>query len=203
MGLGSGWGGRRRGAAQLGVGVRGFEGADLGDPTDDGERGPEGGEVGVGDGASDDAAEGFAAAGATSASVVAVFESLAPDGIGVAWAVGRCELCIVLRALVGIANDGSDGCAECLVFEDAREKLDGVRLFAVGGEVRLAGAAAIECGLNLLGAQRNARGAAVNDCAHCGAMTFAKGGETKKLAEGVQGDPRSSTTTQRRRAVTA
>src|ERR1700730_6829050 len=69
----------------------------------------------------------------------------------------------------------------------AGENLYRVRLLALGGEARLAGAAAIEIALDLFSRQRDQRRAAVDHAADRNPVAFAEGRDPEHVAEGVEG----------------
>ena len=69
--------------------------------------------------------------------------------------------------------------------EDAGEDLRLVLLLALGDDLRLARPAAAQVGQQVLGAQRQAGRAAVDDDDVAGAVADAGGGDAEQLAEGV------------------
>ena len=70
-------------------------------------------------------------------------------------------------------------------YEGAGEDLDGVRLLAGGDDAGLAGAAAVEVGLDVRLRQGDARRAAVEDDADAASVGFAPGGDAEKAAKYV------------------
>ena len=82
--------------------------------------------------------------------------------------------------------------------EHAGQDAHRVRLLALGGEVRLAGPAVVEPGLDVGLGERDARRAAIDHAAHRRPVAFAPGGDAEQMAEGVvrhgapYGQPRSS-----------
>src|SRR5580704_5026769 len=84
----------------------------------------------------------------------------------------------------------------------AGENLYRVRLLALGGEARLAGAAAIEIALDLFGRQRNQRRAAVDHAADRNPVAFAEGRDPEHVAEGVEGHFLDSRAARSRNVVT-
>ena len=77
--------------------------------------------------------------------------------------------------------------ASRLVDHHAGEDARLVRLAPLGGEARAAGPAPVELDLDVGRFERDSRRAAVDDAPDPCAMTFAEGGDTKEMAEGVMG----------------
>ncbi len=98
---------------------------------------------------------------------------------------------IVLRALVDVLDHerdrraGRDEAVRCRVLEHAGEYLHLIRLAALRGEARLAGAALVEKGLYLGLGDRNPRRTAIDNAADRKPVAFAPGGDAEEMAEGV------------------
>src|SRR5690606_30531565 len=103
--------------------------------------------------------------------------------------VRRAKLLLHLRvragARVGVVDHHGDRRAGRQTFVDAREDADLVGLLARRGDLALARAAAVELGLDVGLAQRQARRAAVDDDADAASVAFAPGADGEELAENV------------------
>ncbi len=105
--------------------------------------------------------------------------------VGVARAVFVLDVGIVLRALIDIVDEernrrtGRHLRAALLVGENAGENSDRVGFLALRGVARLARPAAVEVGLNVGFAKRNARRTAVDHTADRRPMAFAEGRDAK------------------------
>ena len=112
--------------------------------------------------------------------------------VGVAGAIFVLDVGVVLGALIDIVDQERDRragghlLAGRFVHEHAGEDFDRVRLLALRGEARLAGPAAIEIGLNVGLAQRNARRAAVDHAADGRPVAFAEGGDPEQMPERIE-----------------
>jgi hypothetical protein len=100
---------------------------------------------------------------------------------------GLGDLGVVLGALIDVADEQADRRAGGAALVDARQDLNLVRLLPLRGEARLAGAAAIEKGLDVRLGQVEARRAAVNDGTDSWTVRLAPGGEAEDVAEVVEG----------------
>ena len=69
----------------------------------------------------------------------------------------------------------------------AGQNLHRVGFLALRGEARLAGTAAIEIALDVLGGQRQQRRTAIDHAADRNPVAFAKGRDPEHVAEGVEG----------------
>ena len=103
-----------------------------------------------------------------------------------AGAIGLGDFRIVLGALVDIVDVERDRRAGRAPLEHAREDAGLVRLLALGGEARLAGAALVEERLDITLGQGQPRRAAVHDRAQRRAVALAPGGEAEDASEGVE-----------------
>ena len=139
----------------------------------------------AGDAPSGDAGGGFAGAGSAAAAIVAVAVFQVIGDVGMAGAEGLGDLAIVARALVGVLDHQLDGGAGRPTLENAGQDADGIRLLPLRGHLRLAGAAAVEEGLDRGFVQGHAGGAAVHGGAERGAVAFAPGGDGEDAAEAV------------------
>ena len=92
---------------------------------------------------------------------------------------------VIAAALVGVFDLQGDRRARRAAFEHAGEDAHRIRLLPLGGEFGLAGAAAIEIGLDVGFAQRQAGRAAVDDAADGRTVAFAPRGDAEEMAEGV------------------
>jgi hypothetical protein len=101
------------------------------------------------------------------------------------------DLTIILRPLVLVADQQRDGRAgghlflHPLVLEDPGENLHRVALAPLGDELRCAGLALVQPGLDVSLGQDNARRAAIYDTAQRDPMAFTKSGDAKQVAEAV------------------
>ena len=113
---------------------------------------------------------------------------LAPVGVvGMAGAEGVEQVAVVLAALVGVLDQQADRRAGGQAFVDARQDLDRIGLVALGHVAAGAGAAAVELGLDVFHAQRQAGRTAVDHAADGRAVAFAEIGDAKQVAEGAAG----------------
>jgi hypothetical protein len=107
---------------------------------------------------------------------------------------------IILRALIGVLDQQRDRRARrhlragLRMGHHARENLHRVGFLALGGEARLAGAAAVEIVLDVLDGQRQQRRAAIDHAADRNPMAFAEGRDPEHVAEGVEGHFRTRMT---------
>ena len=95
------------------------------------------------------------------------------------------DLAVVLRALVGVLDDERDRRAGGQALEHAGEDAHGVRFLPLRGEARLAGAAAVEEGLDVGFGERDARRAAVDHAADRRPVALAPGGDAEQVAEAI------------------
>ena len=132
-----------------------------------------------------DAHRGLARRGPAAAAIVAdaVFQLVGQ--VGVAWPELRGDRRVVARALVDVVDLHGDRRAGGQALEHAGQDADLVRLLALRGEARLAGAAAVEPGLDVGLGQRDARRAAVDHAADRRPVAFAPGGDAEQMAEAV------------------
>ena len=139
----------------------------------------------AGDGPGGDAADGLAGAGASAAgpSADAILGLVSVVGVRGAELLGHLR--VGLGALVRVLDHQGNGRAESLALEGAGEDLDGVGFLARRGDAGLAGAAAVEVGLDVRLSEGEARRAAVHDDAHARAVRLAPSGDAEELAEGV------------------
>src|SRR5215471_739084 len=113
--------------------------------------------------------------------------------VRMARAVEIADFGIILGALVDVLDHQRDrGPARDLksgrvVHHHAGENLHLVRLAALGGEARLARAAAVEIVLDVGGLERNFRRTAVDHATDRSTVAFAEGGDPEQMAEGVVG----------------
>jgi hypothetical protein len=102
-------------------------------------------------------------------------------------------LSIIFRALIGILDQKRDrrACGDLLaalrVRHHAGQNLHCIRFLALGGEARLARAAAIEIALDVLGRQRQQRRTAIDHAADRDPMALTEGRDPEHVAEGVEG----------------
>ncbi len=139
----------------------------------------------AGDGAGGDAHGGFAGGAAAPAAVVADAVFQVVGDVGVAGAVLFGDGAVVAAALVDVLDFQGDGRAGGLAVHDAGEDSDLVGLLPLGGEFRLAGAAAIQPRLDVGFGERDAWRATVDDAADGRAVAFAPGGDAEQVAEAV------------------
>src|SRR6266446_1606587 len=115
------------------------------------------------------------------------------DIVRVAGAVEIEDLGIVLGTLVDVLDrerdrrSGRNLKSGLIVRHHAGEYLDLVGLAALGGEARLARAAAVEIVLDIGGLERNSRWTTVDHATNRGAVALAKGGDPEQMAEGIVG----------------
>ena len=147
--------------------------------------GSERGEHRAGDAAGGDAGGGLARRGAAAAAVVAQAVLQVVGEVGVAGAELLRDLAIVLRPLVGVADQERDRRAGGPALEGAGEDLDLVGLLPLGGEAALPRPAGVEPGLDVGLGQRDARRAAVDDAAERRPVALAPGGDAEEVAEAV------------------
>src|SRR5690606_28970070 len=95
------------------------------------------------------------------------------------------NIAIVLGSLVFVLDDQRNRRTGGLALEHAGQDLYGVGLAALRGEARLAGLAAVEAVLQILGRERNARRDAIDDAADRRPVAFAPGGEAEKFSKTV------------------
>ena len=158
---------------------------------DEGAADGDGGDHLAGDGAGGDAGGGLARRGTAAAAIVAQPVFRLVGEVGMAGAKLVADVGIVLRALVGVVDQerdrgaGGHRAGQALVDEGAGQDADAVILAALGGEARLAGAPAIEPGLDIGLGQRDAGRAAIDDAADGGPMALAEGGDPEEMAEAV------------------
>jgi hypothetical protein len=110
-----------------------------------------------------------------------------------AGAVEIADLGIVFGTLVDVLDhqrdrgSGRNLKSRRVVGHHARKYLHFVGLAALGGEARLARAAAVEIVLDIGYLERNFRRASVDHAADRRAVTLAKGGDPEQMAEGIVG----------------
>ncbi len=103
-----------------------------------------------------------------------------------AGAIGLGDFRIILGALVDIVDVQRDRGAGGAPLEHPGEDADLVRLLPLGSEARLAGAAAIEEGLEVLFAEAQPRRAAIDHGAERRTMALAPGSEAEHATEAVE-----------------
>src|SRR5262249_3626214 len=133
-----------------------------------------------------DAARGLARRRTAAAAIVAdaVFR---PVGVvGVAGPELVLDGAVILGALVFVLDQEADRRPRRLPLEQARQDLHLVGLAPLRREARLAGPAAIEPGLDVGFAQRDARRHAVDDAADRRPMTLTPGRESEEMTEAVE-----------------
>ena len=139
----------------------------------------------LGHGTGGDAADGFARAGAAAALPVAVAEFLLVRVVGVGGAELGLHLRVGLGAEIFVVHHHHDGCAEGFALEGAGENLDFVGLVARRDDLRLAGTASVEVGLNVRLVEIELRRAAVEHDADAAPVGFAPGGDAEQMAKRV------------------
>ena len=92
---------------------------------------------------------------------------------------------VVFAALVGVANQQGDGGAGGFALEDAGKDFHAIGFAALGNVTAGAGFTAVEIGLDVVCAKRQAGRAAVDDAANACAVAFAEGGDAEQLSEGI------------------
>src|SRR5262249_49410382 len=138
------------------------------------------------DGAGGDAARRLARRRAAAAGIVAD-AVLGPVGVvGVAGPELVLDGGVVLGTLVLVLDQKADRRPRRLALEQARQDLHLIRLAPLRREARLPGPAAVEPGLDVGFAQREARRHAVDDAADRRPMTLTPGRESKELTEAVE-----------------
>ena len=145
------------------------------------------------DGAGGDTRGGLARRRPSAAAIVAQAVFGLIGEVGVAGAKLVLDLGIVLGALIGVLDQKGDRRsrrhlhAGLGVRHHAGQDFDRVRFLALGGEARLAGAAAVEIVLDVLIGQRDQRRAAVDHAADRDPVALAEGRDPEHMAEGVVG----------------
>ena len=157
---------------------------DLGDPCQDLDAGGVG-EESPGDGARSNAAHGLAGAGPTAAQPVAGAVLGVVGEVGVGGPVDVLEVFVGLRPGIGVAYQHGDGGPESVSLEDAGEDLGLVALLALGGQATLARATSVEVALDVLGDERQAWRAAINDDSDSATMGLAPGGDSEQGSKGA------------------
>ena len=97
------------------------------------------------------------------------------------------DVAVVLRPLIDIVDRQGDGRARRQPLEDTGQDPHLIRLLPLRREARLTGAAAVEEGLDIRLAERNARRAAIHDAADRGPVALTPGSDAEQMAEGVVG----------------
>jgi hypothetical protein len=110
--------------------------------------------------------------------------------IGMAGAEARRDVAVILGALVGVLDQQRDGRAGGLPLEHAGEDAHRVGFLPLRGEFGLARPAAVQPGLDVRLAQRQARRAAIHHAADRRPVAFAPGGDTEQMAEAVMAQGR-------------
>ena len=97
------------------------------------------------------------------------------------------DLAIVAGALVLVLDQERDRRAGGQPFVDAGKDADGIRLLPLRDQFRLAGAAAVEKGLDVGLGEREPRRAAIHHAADRRPVALAPGGDAEQVAEAVVG----------------
>src|SRR5690606_33529974 len=130
---------------------------------------------------------GFPRGGTTTAAIVAQAVFLLVAVVRVRGAEAVLDVAVVLRALVDVFDQQSDGRAGGAAFENTGENAHLIRFAALGGKARLARLAAIQISLQVLFRQGQPGRAAVHDAAERRPVTFAKGGDGEEVSNAVAG----------------
>jgi hypothetical protein len=139
----------------------------------------------LGHGTGGDAADSFARAGAAAALPVAEAEFLLVRVVGMRGAELGFHFRVGLGAEIFVVHHHHNGCAEGFTLEGAGENLDFVGLVARRDDLRLAGTASVEVGLNVRLVEIELRWAAVEHDANAPPVGFAPGGDAEQMAERV------------------
>ena len=87
------------------------------------------------------------------------------------------QILIVLRVLIGITYDESDGTARRFAFKDTAEQFDLVSLLTAGGDAALSWATTVEFLLYEVEIDVDASRHTVDDASYGSTVTLAKGGQ--------------------------
>src|SRR5690606_41474811 len=102
--------------------------------------------------------------------------------IGMAGAEGLDDIAVVATALVGIANQQTDGRAGGVAFKNTRQNRYLIGLATLRDVPRCTGPASIELFLNVGGIECQPRRAAIDHATDGRAMRFAEIGDTEQFA---------------------
>ena len=103
------------------------------------------------------------------------------------------DLGIVLRTLIDVLDEKrdrgprGDRAFGAVIFEEAREDLDRVRLASLRRVARLTGPALVEIDLDVFGPERNPRRAAIDDASDGRPVALAEGRHAEHVSEAVVG----------------
>ncbi len=125
--------------------------------------------------------------GAAAAAIVAEAVFLRVGVVGMAGTERRGDVGVVLGFLVGVLDQKADGRARGPALEHAGEDFHHVVLATLRAELRGAGLAPVEVGLQVGLGQLESGWHAVDNGAEREAMRFAEGGDAEKFAYGVAG----------------
>ena len=129
----------------------------------------------------------LARGGPAAAAVVAEAVLLLVGVVSVSGPKAILDLLVVARALIFVLDQQTDRRAGRAAFEHARQDAHLIRLLALAGVARRAGAPAFEVRLDVLLRQLHARRTAVDDAAKRRPVAFAEGRDREQSAEGVAG----------------
>ncbi len=96
-----------------------------------------------------------------------------------------CDLGIILRPRVFIANKNANRRAECLALEHARKNFATIFLLPLGGDFALTGPASIELALNVGLRDLDFWWATIDHNADAAAVRLTEGRDAKELSESV------------------
>src|SRR5574344_510640 len=99
--------------------------------------------------------------------------------IGMCRTESTTHIFIVLRVLVGVSNNETDGSTGCLAFEYSAEKFHLVRFFSRCGDTALPWTTAIELALNEVHVDADTSWHTVNNTTYSFTVAFTKGRQWK------------------------
>ena len=95
------------------------------------------------------------------------------------------HILVVLRVLVCVAHEKSDGSACRFPLENTTEQLHTVAFLAVGGDMALSWTASVQFFLNEIDVDVDACRHSVNNAANSLSVAFAKGGEGENMSKRI------------------
>src|SRR6202011_718592 len=101
------------------------------------------------------------------------------------WPKFFCDLGIILRPRVFVANENSNRRAECLAFENSRKNLAAILFLPLGRDFALPRAAPVQLALNIRLGDVDLRGTTIDHDADAATVRLAECRNAKKLAEGI------------------
>jgi hypothetical protein len=131
------------------------------------------------------AADGLTCTGTSTAAVVAEAELGVEGVVRMAGAVLVLDVAVVAAALVRVAEEQADGGAVGASLEDAAPDFGEVGFLPLGGEFRLPRHAPLQVGEEVVHAEFQPGGAAVDDAEVARPVADARGGDAEEFAEGI------------------